>query len=128
VEIDALLAAVTTEAERRGRRPPSPAKEKPVADAKPQRRQEAVEELLRRIPGSLEYGADCAPMIWFFAPSADARLAGASHSNSCSRLRRPLCASRAMTDNRRDGWLPFKEARAFVRRLSLKSREEWSDY
>ena len=28
VEIDALLAAVTTEAERRGRRPPSPAKEK----------------------------------------------------------------------------------------------------
>ena len=35
VEIDALLAAVTTEAERRGRRPPSPAKEKPVADAKP---------------------------------------------------------------------------------------------
>jgi hypothetical protein len=38
VEIDALLAAVTTEAERRGRRPPDPAKEKPVADAKPQRR------------------------------------------------------------------------------------------
>src|SRR4029453_19545617 len=35
VEIDALLAAVTTEAERRGRRPPSPAKEKPVADGKP---------------------------------------------------------------------------------------------
>ena len=43
VEIDALLAAVTTEAERRGRRPPGPAKEKPVADAKTQRRQEAVE-------------------------------------------------------------------------------------
>ena len=42
VEIDALLAAVTTEAERRGRRP-SPAKEKRVADAKPQRRQEAAE-------------------------------------------------------------------------------------
>jgi hypothetical protein len=41
-EIDALLAAVTTEAERRGRRLPSPAKEKPVADAKPQRRQEAA--------------------------------------------------------------------------------------
>jgi len=35
-EIDALLAAVTTEAERRGRLPPSPAKEKPAADAKPQ--------------------------------------------------------------------------------------------
>jgi hypothetical protein len=31
VEIDALLAAVTSEAERRGRRPPSPAKEEPVA-------------------------------------------------------------------------------------------------
>ena len=44
VEIDALLAAVTTEAERRGRRPPIPAKEKPVADAKPQRRQEAAQD------------------------------------------------------------------------------------
>ena len=40
VKINALLAAVTTEAERRGRRPPSQAKDKPVADAKPQRRQE----------------------------------------------------------------------------------------
>jgi hypothetical protein len=44
LEIDALLAAVTTEAERRGRRPPSPAKEKPVSDAKPQRRQESAED------------------------------------------------------------------------------------
>ena len=44
VEIDALLAAVTTEAERRGRRLPSPAKEKPVADAKPQRRQDVAED------------------------------------------------------------------------------------
>jgi hypothetical protein len=44
VEIDALLAAVTTEAVRRGRRPPDPAKEKRVADAKPQRRQEAGED------------------------------------------------------------------------------------
>ena len=43
MEIDALFAAVTTEAERRGRRPPSPAKEKPVADAKPPRRQEAAD-------------------------------------------------------------------------------------
>jgi hypothetical protein len=41
VEIDTLLAAVTSEAERRGRRPPSSAKEKPMA--KPQRRQEAAE-------------------------------------------------------------------------------------
>jgi len=38
-EIDALLAAVTIEAERRGRRPPSPA----MADAKTQRRQEAAD-------------------------------------------------------------------------------------
>ena len=35
VEIDALLAAATTEAERRGLWPPSPAKEQPMA--KPQR-------------------------------------------------------------------------------------------
>jgi hypothetical protein len=38
-EIDALLAAVTTEAERRGRLPPSRAKEKPTADARPTPRQ-----------------------------------------------------------------------------------------
>jgi hypothetical protein len=44
VEIDALLAAVSSEAERRGRRPPGAAKENPVADAKPQRRQEAAED------------------------------------------------------------------------------------
>src|SRR5258708_15686916 len=41
VEIDALLAAVTAEAERRGRRPPRRAKEKAVPDPKPQQRQEA---------------------------------------------------------------------------------------
>jgi hypothetical protein len=39
LEIDALLAAVTNEAERRGRLPPSPAKEKPTIDAKSQPRQ-----------------------------------------------------------------------------------------
>ena len=44
VEIDALLTAVTVEAERRGRLPPSPEKEKPVADAKPQRRKAAAED------------------------------------------------------------------------------------
>jgi len=38
-EIDALLAAVTTEAERRGRR----AKDKPTADARPQPRQASAE-------------------------------------------------------------------------------------
>jgi len=43
VEIDALFAAVTTEAERRGRRPTSPAKKR-VADAKPQRRQKVAED------------------------------------------------------------------------------------
>jgi len=37
-EIDALLAAVTVEAKRRGRLPSSPAKEKPIADAKPRSR------------------------------------------------------------------------------------------
>jgi hypothetical protein len=42
-EIDALLAAVTTEAERRGRLPPSRAKEKPTADARPQPRQASAE-------------------------------------------------------------------------------------
>jgi hypothetical protein len=44
VEIDALLAAVTAEAEHRGRRPPDPAKEKPTADATPRRRQGAYED------------------------------------------------------------------------------------
>src|SRR5580765_5244037 len=42
VEIDALLAAVTAEAQRRGRRPPSPAKEKPVVDETPQGREGAA--------------------------------------------------------------------------------------
>jgi hypothetical protein len=44
VEIDALLAALITEAERRGWRPPSPAKEQPVADVKPQRRRETADD------------------------------------------------------------------------------------
>src|SRR5882757_971369 len=51
-EIDALLAAVTTEAERRGRLPPSPAKEKPTADANPQPRQARAENrALRSVSG-----------------------------------------------------------------------------
>jgi hypothetical protein len=60
-EIDALLAAVTTEAERRGRLPPSPAKEKPAADAKPLTRQAPTDE---DRAGSLTTGklnAQCAP-------------------------------------------------------------------
>jgi predicted DNA-binding protein (UPF0251 family) len=44
LEIDALLAAVTTEAERRGRRRPPDPKEKRVADTRPRRRQEAAED------------------------------------------------------------------------------------
>ena len=80
VEIDALLAAVTTEAERRGRRPPSPAKEKPVADAKPQRRQEVAEDGA----GSLTTGKLNAVRAAFKAgvkPSAIARQFGISQSD-----------------------------------------------
>ena len=80
VEIDALLAAVTTEAERRGRRPPSPAKEKPVADAKPKRRQEASEDGA----GSLTTGKRNAVRAAFKAgvkPSAIARQFGISQSD-----------------------------------------------
>lgn len=43
-EIDSLLAAVTAEAERRGRLPSSPAKEKPTADAKPRPRQAVAKD------------------------------------------------------------------------------------
>jgi hypothetical protein len=79
-EIDALLSAVTTEAERRGRRLPSPAKEKPVADAKPQRRQEAAEDGAR----SLTTGKLNAVRAAFKAgvkPSAIARQFGISQSD-----------------------------------------------
>ena len=80
VEIDALLAAVTTEGERRGRRPPSEAKEKPAADAKPQRRQEAAEDGA----GSLSIGKLNAVRAAFKAgvkPSAIARQFGISQSD-----------------------------------------------
>ena len=80
VEIDALLAAVTTEAERRGRRPPSPAKEKPVSDAKPQRRQEPAQD----VAGSLTTGKLNAVRAAFKAgvkPSAIARQFGISQSD-----------------------------------------------
>src|SRR5262245_40679203 len=80
VELDALLAAVTTEAERRGRRPPSPAKEKPVSDAKPQRRQEAAQDGT----GSLTTGKLNAVRAAFKAgvkPSAIAKQFGISHSD-----------------------------------------------
>ena len=80
VEIDALLAAVTTEAERRGRRPPSPAKEGPVADARPQRRQEVTEDGA----GSLTTGKLNAVRAAFKAgvkPPAIARQFGISQSD-----------------------------------------------
>ena len=79
VEIDALLAAVTTEAERRGRRP-SPAKEKPEAGGKPHRRQQVSED----VAGSLTTGKLNAVRAAFKAgvkPSAIARQFGISQSD-----------------------------------------------
>jgi DNA invertase Pin-like site-specific DNA recombinase len=80
-EIDALLAAVTTEAERRGRLPPSPAKEKPAADAKPLTRQAPTDE---NTAGSLTTGKLNAVRAAFKAgvkPSAIARQFGISQSD-----------------------------------------------
>ena len=80
VEIDALLPAVTVEAERRGRLPPSPEKEKPVADAKPQRRKAAAEDSA----GLLTTGKLNAVRAAFKAgvkPSAIARQFGISQSD-----------------------------------------------
>ena len=79
VEIDALLAAVTAEAERRGRRPPRRAKEKAVPDPKPQQRQEAEDGA-----GSLTTGKLNAVRAAFKAgvkPSAIARQFGISQSD-----------------------------------------------
>jgi hypothetical protein len=73
-EIDALLAAVTTEAERRGRLPPSRAKEKPTADATP----------AGHAAGSLTTGKLNAVRAAFKAgvkPSAIARQFGISQSD-----------------------------------------------
>ena len=80
VEIDALLAAVTTEAERRGRRPPSPAKEEPGTGGKLQRRQQVSED----VAGSLTTGKLNAVRAAFKAgvkPSAIARQFGISQSD-----------------------------------------------
>src|SRR5262252_8105156 len=80
VEIDALLAAVTTEAEGRGQRPPSLAKERPGADAKPQRRRDAAEDGA----GPLTTGKLNAVRAAFNAgvkPSAIARQFGISQSD-----------------------------------------------
>ena len=89
VEIDALLAAVTTEAERRGRRPSSRANENPGADAKPQRRQEAAEDGA----GSLTTGKLNAVRAAFKAgvkPSAIAREFGISQSDVRKALARGM--------------------------------------
>jgi hypothetical protein len=75
-EIGALLAAVTTEAKRRGRRP----LEKPAADAKPQRRRETGEDGV----GSLTTGKLNAVRAAFKAgvkPSAIAKQFGISQSD-----------------------------------------------
>jgi hypothetical protein len=80
VEFDALLVAVTTEAERRGLRPPDPAKEKRVTDAKPQRRQDVAEDGV----GSLTTGKLNAVRAAFHAgvkPPAIARQFGISQSD-----------------------------------------------
>jgi DNA invertase Pin-like site-specific DNA recombinase len=79
VEIDALLAAVIAEAEHRGRRP-GPAKEKPLADTKPQRRQEAA----KAAAGPLTTGKLNAVRAAFKAgvrPSAIARQFGISQAD-----------------------------------------------
>jgi hypothetical protein len=78
LEIDALLAVA--EAERRGRRPPSPANEKPVSGAKRQRRQEPAQDGA----GSLTTGKLNAVRAAFKAgvkPSAIARQFGISQSD-----------------------------------------------
>ena len=78
-EIDALLSAVTTEAERRGLRPPPPTKEKRATDAKPQQRHVSTENGA----GSLTKGKLNAVRAAFKAgvkPSAIARQFGISQS------------------------------------------------
>jgi hypothetical protein len=79
VEIDALLAAVTSEAERRGRRPPSLAKKEPVADAKPQRRESAEDGAASLTTGKLN--AVRAAFKAGVKPSAIARQFGISQSD-----------------------------------------------
>jgi hypothetical protein len=79
-EIDALLAPVTTEAERRGRLPPSRAKEKPTADARPQ----PYRAPAGHAAGSLTTGKLNAVRAAFKAgvkPSAIARQFGISQSD-----------------------------------------------
>jgi hypothetical protein len=79
-EIDALLAAVTTEVERRGLLPPSRAKEKPTADARPH----PCQALAGHAAASLTTGKLNAVRAAFKAgvkPSAIARQFGISQSD-----------------------------------------------
>ena len=79
-EIDALAAAVTAEAERRGRLPASSAQRKSAADAKPQARQAPLEDRV----GPLTTGKLNAVRAAFKAgvkPSAIARQFGISQSD-----------------------------------------------
>jgi hypothetical protein len=78
-EIDVLFAAVTIEAERRGRRPRSPAKEKPAPDAKPQPRQAPAEDRAGLTTGKLN--AVRAAFKAGVKPSAIARQFGISQSD-----------------------------------------------
>jgi hypothetical protein len=78
-EIDALLAAVTTEAARRGRLPPSRAKGKPTADARPQPRQAPTEHGVGLTTGKLN--AVRAAFKAGVKPSAIARQFGISQSD-----------------------------------------------
>jgi len=89
-EIDALLAAVTAEAGRRGRLPSSPAKEKPTPDGKPRPRAEAI---AKDGTGLLTTGKLNAVRAAFKAgvkPSAIARQFGISQSD----IRKALATER----------------------------------
>jgi hypothetical protein len=77
--IDSLLAAVTAEAERRGRLPSSPAKEKPTADAKARPRQAVAHDGTGLTTGKLN--AVRAAFKAGVRPSAIARQFGISQSD-----------------------------------------------
>ena len=114
-EIDALLSAVTTEAERRGRLSVQPLKEKFAADAKTQAQQAPNEA----VAGSLTTGKLNAVRAAFKAgvSSTTARTGGCSRPPATSRP--PSCRS----SRPRPGWLatntycPPEASRARQRRL-----------
>jgi hypothetical protein len=80
-EIDALLAAVTTEADRRGRLPPSPVKEKPAADAKPLTSRAPTDENRAGLLTTGKLNAVRAAFKAGVKPSAIARQFGVSQSD-----------------------------------------------